>query len=310
VRVAVLCSGQGFQGADMFDLLANAPQAAHVFEVAKTVLGGQDPRDLVHRASNETLHENKIAQVLCCTAALTAWAALGNDVRVELVVAGYSVGELAAWGVAGLLGARTVLDLAARRATAMDEATTQPSGLIAVRGLWLNRLQPICERRGAYVAIINAPDQFLVAGTLSAIDSVAADARLLGAHTTSLPVGVPAHSPLLAAAADRFETDLKTLTLPSEIPSSVRLLSGIDGSTVFVAHAGIEKLARQIRQTVNWAACMASCREAGVTKAIELGPGSALANMMRSFMPDCDAHSVAEFKSLAGVAHWMETSKS
>jgi [acyl-carrier-protein] S-malonyltransferase len=308
VRVAVLCSGQGLQGADMFDLLANAPNAARVFEDAKTVLDAQDPRDLVRRASDKTLHENKIAQVLCCTAALAAWAALGSEVRAELVVAGYSAGELAAWGIAGLLDARTVLDLAVRRATAMDEATTQPSGLIAVRGLLLDRLRPICERRGAYVAIINAPDHVLVSGTLSAIDSVAADARGLGAHTTSLPVAVPAHSPLLATAADSFATELETLTLLSEIPSGVRLLSGIDGATVFVPRAGIEKLARQIRQTVNWAACMASCREAGVTKAIELGPGGALANMMRRFMPDCDTHSVAEFRSLAGVAHWIKTS--
>ena len=43
---AVLCSGQGYQGAGMFDLLADAPEATPVFEAAKFVLDGKDPRQL------------------------------------------------------------------------------------------------------------------------------------------------------------------------------------------------------------------------------------------------------------------------
>ena len=36
--VAVLCSGQGFQNGMMFDLVADAPEAAPVFEAAKLAL--------------------------------------------------------------------------------------------------------------------------------------------------------------------------------------------------------------------------------------------------------------------------------
>jgi [acyl-carrier-protein] S-malonyltransferase len=39
-----------------------------------------------------------------------------------LVVAGYSVGELSAWGVAGLLDYEAVLDLAVQRAAVHDTA--------------------------------------------------------------------------------------------------------------------------------------------------------------------------------------------
>jgi len=34
-RLAIVCSGQGSQAAGMFDLLADAPEAAAVFEAAK-----------------------------------------------------------------------------------------------------------------------------------------------------------------------------------------------------------------------------------------------------------------------------------
>jgi [acyl-carrier-protein] S-malonyltransferase len=51
------------------------------------------------------------------------------------VVAGYSVGELASWGVAGLMDAKTVLNLAVARSAAMDGATLEPSGLLG----WIAR---------------------------------------------------------------------------------------------------------------------------------------------------------------------------
>ena len=309
--IAILCSGQGYQGADMFDLLADAPEAGPVFKRARLILDGQEPRELVRRATNDALHADKVGQILCCTQAIAAWAALSAKVPRPLVVAGYSVGELAAWGVAGLLDYQGVLDLAVQRAAAMDEATTQPSGLVAIRGLRRDTLDPICAAHGAYVAIVNAEDQMVVGGTSEALAAVIHDAQGHGAErTTMLPVAVPAHTPMLAAASDRFRQALTKAQLPAEVPSGVRLLSGIDGAAVFDVRAGADKLARQIQQTVDWAACMQSCRAAGVTKVIELGPGNALARLMHEFMPDGDVHSLSEFRSLPGFEHWVRRSPS
>ena len=308
---AILCSGQGSQGPGMFDLLADAPQAAAVFAAAASVLGGRDPRVIVHEASADELHGNKIGQILCCTQAMAAWAVLDGSVSRPLVIAGYSVGELAAWGVAGLLDAPRVLDLAAKRAEVMDEATTEPSGLAAIRGLSKGQLEPICKEHNAFIAIINSNDQFLVGGTQKALATVMAQARAHGARsTTMLPVAVPSHTPLLSRASDQFRHVLHDTKTPDEMLSSVRLLSGIDGDAVFDLKAGLDKLARQIQQTVDWAACMEACRAAAVTKVFELGPGSALARMMQAAMPDSDAHSVSEFHSLDGVKHWLKTSHS
>jgi [acyl-carrier-protein] S-malonyltransferase len=304
---AILCSGQGYQGADMFNLLADAPAATPVFDAAKLVLDGKDPRQLVREASNDDLHSDKVGQILCCTQAMAAWAVLGTKATRPLVVAGYSVGELAAWGVAGLLDHKNVLDLAVQRATAMDRATTEPSGLVAIRGLRRDALDPICKAHGAYVAIVNAEDQMLVGGTRKAIDAVAHDAQAAGAErTTVLPVAVPSHTPLLAEASRSFRQALDRARLPAQVPLGVRLLSGIDGDTVFDVRTGADKLARQIQQTVDWAACMQSCRAAGVARVVELGPGHALAHMMHEFMADADVHSLPEFHSLSGFERWVQ----
>jgi len=308
IDIGILCSGQGYQGAGMFDLLADAPEADRVFKAAKLVLSGKDPRDLVHQATNDALHADKNGQILCCTQAMAAWAVVSGKLPPPLVVAGYSVGELAAWGVAGLLDDAGVLNLAIERASAMDAATTQPSGLAAIHGLKRDALDSICRAHGAYVAIINAADQMLVGGTKKALDAVIHDTQVAGAQrTTMLPVAVASHTPLLADASSRFRQKLTEAHLPSEMPRGVRLLSGIDGEAVFDVQAGADKLARQIQQTVDWGACMDSCRAAGATKFIELGPGNALARLMHEFMPDGDVHSLSEFHSLAGFKHWIET---
>jgi [acyl-carrier-protein] S-malonyltransferase len=57
--MAILCSGQGYQGAGMFDLLADAPEASPVFEAAKFVLDGKGPRQLVREASNNDLRRTR-----------------------------------------------------------------------------------------------------------------------------------------------------------------------------------------------------------------------------------------------------------
>jgi [acyl-carrier-protein] S-malonyltransferase len=101
------------------------------------------------------------------------------------------------------------------------------------------------------------------------------------------------HSPpLLVEASERFRQALAKAHLATEMPSDVRLLSGIDGAALFDVQTAVDKLSRQIQQTVDWAACMESCRAAGVTKVVELGPGNALARMMHDFMPNSDVHSL------------------
>ena len=305
IRTAILCSGQGAQNAAMFSLLADAPDAAPVFAAARRVLGGTDPRDLVQRVGDDAIHADKAGQILCCTQAMAAWAMIKDRLSRPLLAAGYSVGELAAWGVAGLIEVDGVMELAAQRAAAMDAATQQPSGLAAVRGLSRAVLEPICQAHGCFIAIVNAADQMLVGGTRISLAEMVHDAMAAGAeHVTALPVAVASHTPLLATASTAFRTCLAAAAIRSNLPPGLRLLSGIDGDAVFDVLDGEYKLARQIQQTVDWAACMDSCRSLDVTKVIELGPGSALVHLIRGVLPGADIHSLSEFHSLDGFVTW------
>ncbi|MCJ2100945.1 acyltransferase domain-containing protein [Methylobacterium sp. E-046] len=305
MTLAILLSGQGGQHPGMFDLTADAPEAQEIFAFAKPLFGGVDPRDLA-RSGGDRLHENRTGQILCCVAALATWRALGAARPVRAIAAGYSVGDLAAWGIVGRLDPADLLGLAARRAEAMDAASGAGFGLAGIRGLSLDALAGLAAGRGCHLAIRNAADSGVVGGPREVLESLCRDAQASGAQrAVVLPVHTPSHTPLLAAATDAFRAALAATPQRPPPPSAPRLLSGLDGAAVFRVADGLEKLALQISHAIDWAACLEACREFDADRVLELGPGHALATMARTALPEARIHAVDEFRSLAGVIDWL-----
>jgi [acyl-carrier-protein] S-malonyltransferase len=305
--IAILCSGQGTQHPGMFDLVAQAPEAGPILEAAREVLGGQDPRQFVQEADPDTLFSNRSGQILCCTQALAAWAILRPHLPGPIVLAGYSVGELAAWCCAGLLEPPELLRLAVSRAELMDEAGGTDSGLEAIIGLSRPVVEALCRAHNADIAIINGQNSFIVGGAKDALKIIHDEAVKVGAtRATTLRVAVASHTPLLAEASRRYGDILAQLRLPTRPPKGIRLLSGLDGETVFDIAEGREKLAAQISRTINWEACLDSCRAVAAETYLELGPGRALANMALEKLPQARIHSVEDFRSPAGLVAWLK----
>ncbi|KWF09813.1 malonate decarboxylase subunit epsilon [Burkholderia pseudomultivorans] len=304
MTLAILCSGQGAQRADMFDLTGAVPQADAPFAHAGRLLG-DDPRTWVRQAGPDALRENRAAQILCTVQALAAAALLEAAWPRRRCVAGYSVGEVASWSVAGIVDPHDALDLAAARAQAMDAASDGDERMAFVRGLSRAQLAQLCDGREAAIAIANPGDAFVVAGTQADVDAVANDAAHAGAQRVApVCVRIASHTRRLAAAVPVFRASLAALRLRRPLPGT-RLFSGIDGASVLDVDAGLDKLARQIAEPVEWAACLAACVEAGATAFLELGPGRALADMASGAYPALPARSLADFRSVDGVTGWL-----
>ena len=69
--------------------------------------------------------------------------------------------------------------------------------------------------------------------------------------------------------------------------------------------AGLDKLAAQISQTVQWADCLQGCIEAGATAFLELGPGHALSGMVAGAWHDVATRSLEDFRTLQGARAWL-----
>jgi len=306
MTLAILCSGQGGQHRDMFALTGDAPEATHLFAHAATLLGGRDPRDFVRSESDEALHRNRSGQILCTLQALAAAAGLRDIIPHGTIIAGYSVGEVAAWGVGDLFEPVLTLDLAVRRAEAMDAATCAGDGLIFVRGLSHDDIKRLCERHGAAIAIVNPGDAFVIGGGRQALNGIAGEARAMRAtRIVDLPVRVASHTGRLAEASVVFREVLRSAPVAFPSAAGARILSGIDGGSVVSAETGHDKLAAQISQTVQWGNCLQSCLEAGATAFLEFGPGHALSRMVASIEPGLPVRSLDDFRSLQGVRNWL-----
>jgi [acyl-carrier-protein] S-malonyltransferase len=81
----------------------------------------------------------------------------------------------------------------------------------------------------------------------------------------------------------------------------VRLFTGIDGSPVVNISAGLNKLAKQISHTVQWARCLEGCVEAGASVFFELGPAGTQQKPRRH--PDISARSLEDFRTYKARAY-------
>jgi [acyl-carrier-protein] S-malonyltransferase len=306
MTLAILCSGQGWQNPDMFALTGEVPEASDLFACGKKLFGGIDLRYYVRTETNEAIHRNRAGQLLCTVQALAAAAALKEAMPARIIVAGYSVGEVAAWGVAGLFDMADTLELVARRSEAMDAASPPGEGLLFVRGLSRYDIDRLCKRYEAAVAIVTPGDAYVLGGGRTALEAIAREAKVMtAARSIDLPVEVASHTKRLAEASVRFRESLRHVSVRFLPAAGPRVLSGIDGSPVTQIDVGLDKLAAQISQTVQWASCLEGCIEAGATAFLELGPGRALSKMVAVAYRDVQTRSLDDFKTLQGARLWL-----
>lgn len=287
-RLLLLCPGQGGQHAGMFELVQNDPAASALLAAAPLPAGA--------------LFDNQVAQPAVVTATLAMWQALRPRLPFRpALVAGYSVGELSAHAVAGALAPLEAIRLARVRAGLMDAAASgEAQTLAAIVGLPVAQARALAQQAGFAQAIINGHDSCVVGGLASQLAGLRGLIAAAGARLQPLPVTVAAHTPYLAGAVAPFAQALRESAFK---PLDCPVLSGVDAAPVRDAASA---LSRQLAETIRWADCMDAAAEAGITVALELGPGAALAKMLQGRHPHIACRSVAEFRSIAGVIAWLE----
>ena len=294
---ALVFSGQGMQHPAMLPWLA----PDHTVHAMQQTLGIADWRERL--ANTIWAGRNANAQVLLTGLALSAWAQLSPHLSPPSAIAGYSVGELAAFSAAGAFDAATAIDLARQRAALMDRSTeSRPTGLLGVSGLGKSALSALCAKFDLAVAIRNDIDSVVLGGPQETLPRAAASALQQGAHCTPLNVQVASHTLWMAQAARDFAALIAPL--PFRAPGTV-LFSNAAGR-VASPHQLKEALSGQIDHTVRWDTCMESIAARRVSCVLEIGPGQALARMWNRQYAPVPARSVGEFRSAAAIVAWLD----
>ena len=257
-------------------------------------------RDLgvVFGGDEELIRPTEVAQPALVFAELVLAAALPHGVDV-VAVAGHSVGEIAAIGVAGVVSPEAALRLAVERgrlAAAMREGT-----MAAVLGLDPDVVAGLCAETPGTVVVanLNGPGQVVVSGGVEAVAALGVRAREAGARRV-LPLKVSGafHSPLMAAAAADFARVLDGVELRDP---SIPVVVNVDATPVTTAAELRERLGRQMVSAVRWTETVERLVELGAEVLVEVGPGEVLTGLARRIAPGVRALGAGSLAAAAAL---------
>jgi len=247
----------------------------------------------------QLIRPTEVAQPALVFTEVVLAAALPRDLSV-VAVAGHSIGELAAYAVAGALLPEAALRLAVLRGRLM--AAMRDGTMAAVLGLDAATVTRLCaEAEGmVVVANLNGPGQVVVSGEVDAVSAFSATARAAGARRV-LPLKVSGafHSPLMAGAASEFVRVLDAVDLRAP---SVPVVTNVDAAAVSDAAGLRERLGRQMVSAVHWAESVERLVALGAEVLVEVGPGEVLTGLARRIAPGARALSVASLSAAAGLS--------
>jgi len=280
----------------MFDLARSSTQAAALLDRLAPTLPPLD---------EARLFANRSAQPLIVAATLAMWEALRATAPLPSLVAGYSIGELSAYAVAGALSSTDAVQLAASRATLMDECRNEHpnQSLLAVSGLALSQAAPLITQHSFCISIETGDDSCIAGGPSESSEQLQQAILAAGGRSRALPVEVASHTPYMASAVAPFAQALQAASFH---PMQTPVVAGIDASNVDHKAAAVETLSRQLAEPIRWRSCMDAFAEAGITVALELGPGSALSRMLQARHPQIQTRSVSDFRTLDGIRKWLD----
>jgi [acyl-carrier-protein] S-malonyltransferase len=270
---AILFPGQGSQTPEMRDLVAEV--APDLLSIAVEVVG-EDPFPRAAEGTN-------FAQPAIFCASLAGWAALGHPEGE--VMAGHSLGELAALVAAGSLGEREGLELVALRGRLMQEAGERAGdgGMVALLGPGAaEHAADIADARGLAVANDNSPQQVVLSGSRAALPDAAAHAKTLGLRAMALPVTGSFHSPMMASAVPEFAAALERAEIT---PPRVPVFSAVTAEPFDDVRRG---LLDALTMPVRWRETMLALHRLGADRFVEVGPGRVLTGLAKRTLRDVE----------------------
>jgi [acyl-carrier-protein] S-malonyltransferase len=232
-------------------------------------------------ASTEEITDTAVTQPLVVATTLLAHQELtrrGLLNKAELILAGHSVGEIAAYAIAGVLGADDAVALAATRGAEMAKAcAVEPTGMSAVLGGDEAEVLTRLEQLELIPANRNGAGQIVAAGPLAALEKLAEDPPAK-ARVRTLGVAGAFHTKYMAPALDGYAAAAAAVMTAEP---TATLLSNRDGKPVTSAAAAMDALVAQLTQPVRWDLCTETLRERNVTAIVEFPPAGTLTGIAK-----------------------------
>ncbi|RRR42636.1 ACP S-malonyltransferase [Mycolicibacter terrae] len=302
--IALLAPGQGSQTPGMLSPWLETPDAgeARAQLAAWSTISGLDLVALGTTATAEEITDTAVTQPLVVAATLLAYAELAkrrnNADLGDVIVAGHSVGEIAAYAIAGVLSPDDAIMLAAIRGREMAKACAlEPTGMAAVLGGDEAEVLARLEQLDLTPANRNAAGQIVAAGPVPALDKLAEDPPAK-ARVRKLATAGAFHTQYMAPALEAYSAAAAQVTTAEP---TATLLSNRDGQPVASAAEAMDHLVAQLTRPVRWDLCTETLRSRGVTAIVEFPPAGTLAGIAKRELRGTPTHAVKSPADLDGL---------
>ncbi len=290
-------------------LHSSSKAAREIWERADAALGFP-LSTLCFEGPEAELTLTKYAQPAIVTTSIAALAALREalpGLELPACGAGHSLGEYSALVAASALGFEDAVRLVHLRGQAMQDAVPAGvGGMAAIMGGDALAIEALCrdaaEGEVVWPANFNAPGQIVISGHKTAVARAAALAGERKLKAIVLNVSAPFHCSLMAPAAERMKTALAAISLS---PLAFPVLANVEATPNSDAARVAELLVRQVDSPVKWDKTLVAMAEAGVTRALEIGPGKVLAGLAKRIDKRVSVLSVGDSESVAKVAEFL-----
>lgn len=252
---------------------------------------GLDLERLGTTATLQEITDTAVTQPLVVASALLGAAELRRRGQVpsDTMVAGHSIGEVAALAVAGVVSEADALRLASVRGAAMSRACAgRPTGMIAVLGGVEADVLLSLDTAGLQPANRNGAGQIVAAGPLEACDALEQNPPSR-ARLRRLEVAGAFHTHHMASAVD----EVRELTDTIEVNDpTLTLVSNADGMVVTSGRDALDRVVSQITHPVRWDLCTQTMLKLGVDTFVELPPSGSLVGLAKRMMRDVPRYGV------------------
>jgi len=265
-------------------------------------ISGLDLARLGTTATAEEITDTAVTQPLVVAATLLAHEELTRRGLVEgkdTVVAGHSVGEIAAYAIAGVISADDAVKLAATRGAEMAKACAlEPTGMSAVLGGDEAEVLARLEALDLVPANRNAAGQIVAAGAVAALEKLAEDPPAK-ARVRQLATAGAFHTHFMATAAEGYAVAAEAVAIAEP---TATLLSNADGQAVASGADAMAKLVNQMTKPVRWDLCTETMRQQNVSAIVEFPPAGTLAGIAKRELRGVPTHAVKSPADLDGLA--------